>query len=120
MILTKDRLDELAKEKAEEILSKVEDEIKDALIDAKYQELSHLYLTASTEYPWWALEKVGKAYEKEGYRVVYHNNMPYSFPPSYILIIIDDEKYDGEEEEERKWRENHIIIPDKKWWEFWK
>ena len=117
MILTKDRLDELAKEKADEILANTEEEVKDALIDAKYQELSHLDFTASAEYPWWALEKIGKAYEKEGYRVIYHSNLSYSFPPSYILIILDDEKYD---EEERKWRENHIIIPDKKWWEFWK
>ena len=35
----------------------------------------------------------------------------------YLCSYVDNEKYD---EEERKWRENHIIIPDKRGWEFWK
>lgn len=120
MILTKDKLDELAKEKANEKLLDVETKVADALVHAKYENLNHLDLVASSEYPWWALEKVGKKYEEVGYNVTYHNISPYNFPYSSITIIVDDEGYEEEERKNREWMERYRVIQDKKWWEFWK
>lgn len=118
MILTKEELDSLAKEKASKALSDLEEVVANALIEAKYRgKDSYVDFYTSEEASEWMLEQIGKMYEKENYRVEYVHNPSWSFPSAYMRIIIDNEKYD---EEERKWRENHIIIPDKRWWEFWK
>lgn len=121
MILTKEELDSLAKDKASKALSDLEESVANALVEAKCKgKDSFVDFCPSEEVSEWMLEQIGKMYEKENYKVEYVRKPSWIIPGSYMRIIIDDEKYNEEERRLKELTESRIIIPDKKWWEFWK
>lgn len=114
MIPTKEELEKEALPLREKTIAEAEEAVYKQVLEAQVGKLSTVDVVPPKNLPAWAMKEVVSKYRDLGYRVFEYGEVRsyyYTF-----TIVLNETQW----EEERREAERYTIVPDKKWWQFWK